>query len=273
MAATRKSTLSMKERLEILQDLEMLKPIAIIAAKYHVHHSTISRIKKNAAIITEFAEKQGYNRKRMRKPFYMELEDRLFTWFQEKKTNGDFITDALIVEKAAEIKEAIPSCSRFKVSKGWLENFKKRNKICLKAVRAEQAQERRNVPIEEEIILKKEEYMVEDSDDSEGSKEYEEISYQENEDENIMKQMEMINPGNQEEQQNNIEQKEIIHQENQVGNAIQGAIINQGDQDENATRELEYLFERLVCHSATAPRYIQVMVEGVKLFFLTNRND
>ncbi|CAL7944866.1 unnamed protein product [Xylocopa violacea] len=178
---------------------------------------------------------------------YNELEERLFTWLIEQTTHGDSLTDALIIEKVAELKETISSCCDFKISIDWLKDFKKRYGIHLKRVRTDQddpatkflsicEEERKDyVYIKEEKV--QEEYEAEKHDDH----------------------------------KNNIEQEKIINQDENA--AEEGRIVNQEDQDENAINEIEYIFERLTYYSTRAPRHIYLMVEGLKLFFLNNTNQ
>ncbi|XP_029055253.2 jerky protein homolog-like [Osmia bicornis bicornis] len=130
--STRKVNLSMHQRLQVLEDLKTLS-VANVAAKHRVHPITIRTIKRNAVRIEEFASKtKGLRqRQRVRKPMYEELEHRLFTWFTERRTLGDFLTDAVLLEKAEELKQDMASSTNFKVSKSWLANFKRRHNIRL----------------------------------------------------------------------------------------------------------------------------------------------
>nr|XP_034195194.1 jerky protein homolog-like [Osmia lignaria] len=70
---------------------------------------------------------------------FEELEERLFKWFIERRTVGDYISDPLLIEKATELKEEFGAPSQFKVSKGWLAKFKRRNNIRLVRVYGEKA--------------------------------------------------------------------------------------------------------------------------------------
>ena len=132
--ATRKNlvTLSMQQRLEVLEDLKTLS-VSVVASKYSVDVSTIRRIKQNTAKVLAFADKDKVQkqRQRIKKAANEELEERLLTWFIERRTLGDFLSDALLLEKATELRDTIESCSDFKVSDGWLAGFKQRHSIRL----------------------------------------------------------------------------------------------------------------------------------------------
>ncbi|XP_054016463.1 tigger transposable element-derived protein 2-like isoform X2 [Hylaeus anthracinus] len=70
-------------------------------------------------------------RQRNKKPMNQELENHLLTWFFEKRTIGAHVTDALLLEKAVQLKEEFGASSQFKASRGWLSKFKQRNNIRL----------------------------------------------------------------------------------------------------------------------------------------------
>lgn len=132
MATKKKVSLTVQQRLEVLKDLETLS-VSTVAAKYNVHHMTIRRIKVKSASIAQFAEKNKrfIKRHRLTKPTYEELEQHLLSWYLERKSLGDIMSDAILLGKAIELKETMASSSSFKVSKGWLAKFKQRNNIRL----------------------------------------------------------------------------------------------------------------------------------------------
>lgn len=138
--ATTVVTLTMQQRLEVLKDLETL-PVSTVAVKYRVSNRTIQRIKGNASTILKFENKDRLQKKRqrLRNPVYSEIDQRLYSWFMERKKLGIHVSDALLLEKAFELKESIPSCSDFKVSDGWLSKFKNRNGIRLVRIYGGQA--------------------------------------------------------------------------------------------------------------------------------------
>nr|XP_033322222.1 jerky protein homolog-like [Megalopta genalis] len=133
--------LNMQQRLDVLKDLrETGLPYKQIANKYDVSIRTIHEIRKNATKINTFAgkSKQELKRQRIAGPLYDEVDKQLLSWFIQRKTLGVHITDALVLEKATELKENLPSCSRFKVSNGWLTKFKQRHNIHLEKGNADQ---------------------------------------------------------------------------------------------------------------------------------------
>ncbi|XP_033325562.1 jerky protein homolog-like isoform X2 [Megalopta genalis] len=128
--------LNMQQRLEVLKDLREKMPCKQIGKKYGVGVRTIQRILKDATKVNEFADKSKRELKRRRiiKPHYDEVDKELWSWYEQRRTLGDRITDALILKKAIELKKNLPSCSQFKISRGWLSKFKIRHGIRLRDV-------------------------------------------------------------------------------------------------------------------------------------------
>ncbi|XP_046145336.1 jerky protein homolog-like [Osmia bicornis bicornis] len=129
-----------KDRLKVLEDLKHFS-ISLVAKKYNVNRSTIWRIKYNAPKVMEFVDKGKIQRKRRRvKPsLYDALEQSLLAWFIERRTVGDFISNDVIMQKARELKDSMGLPLDFKVSRGWLDGFKKRHNIALVKVYGESA--------------------------------------------------------------------------------------------------------------------------------------
>ena len=135
MASVKRVTLSVEERLMVLDDLKTFS-VSTVAKKYKVHTSTIWRIKNNAPKVMEFIDKgkMQQKRRRIRPSLYDAMEQNLLAWFIERRTLGDFISNAVLVQKARELKDSMELPSDFKVSKGWLDGFKKRHNVCLEKV-------------------------------------------------------------------------------------------------------------------------------------------
>ncbi|XP_015431885.1 PREDICTED: jerky protein homolog-like [Dufourea novaeangliae] len=91
----------------------------------------VDLVRRNAASMSEFAEKNEEQKKRRRftKRMYEELDRRMLTWIAERRAHGDTLSDATILEKAAEIKKNTASYSDYKLTKYWLMKFKKRNDV------------------------------------------------------------------------------------------------------------------------------------------------
>ncbi|XP_046142498.1 jerky protein homolog-like [Osmia bicornis bicornis] len=140
MAPRKKVTLSLEERLRVLEDLKTFS-IPLVAKKYQVNRTTIWRIKNSAPKVMDFVDKGKIQRKRrrIRASLYDTLEQNLLAWFIERRTLGDFITNAVMIDKATELKNSMGLPFDFKVSRGWFDGFKKRHNIRLVKVYGESA--------------------------------------------------------------------------------------------------------------------------------------
>lgn len=218
MSARKKHiVLTVQQRLDVLKDLDGMS-IAAIARKYSVNRKTIHRIINNAPRMHMIANKSKREKKRQRivEPISNELDERLLMWYIEKTKLGEKITDALMLAKATQIKQELPSFSRFKASLGWLTKFKARHNIRLLRLDHEESS------VQEEAAEKEDQKVTEEVTPPEELKE-------------------------------NIKQEKMI-------------FVNCNG--EKVTTELMNIFERLTFHSASAPTYIQLLVKGLKIFFL-----
>nr|XP_031843598.1 jerky protein homolog-like [Nomia melanderi]XP_031843599.1 jerky protein homolog-like [Nomia melanderi] len=123
------TTLTIEQKVEILQKLECGASTSTLASEYNIHPSTVRKIRRRG-----FPSCQGIDmrkRKRIRKPVYDALDTKLYLWFLETKTLGIPITDLLLQEKALQISQEIGGSSTFKASHGWLWKFKNRHNIRL----------------------------------------------------------------------------------------------------------------------------------------------
>lgn len=117
----------MDERLKVLDELRTFNA-STVARKYNVHPTTISRIKHSAPKVMEFIDKgkAQQSRRRIRPSTFDPLEQNLLAWLIERKLVGDNITNGVLLRKATELRDSMELLSNFKVSRGWLDGFKKR---------------------------------------------------------------------------------------------------------------------------------------------------
>ena len=98
----KREPLSIENRLEILRDLESGLSEKTVAAKHNVTRNRIRRARNCAANIHKFVQygnemKKG---KRIRGSMYEEIENRLYTWFSERKRHGAPIIEYVIDEES-----------------------------------------------------------------------------------------------------------------------------------------------------------------------------
>ncbi|XP_066590615.1 jerky protein homolog-like [Prorops nasuta] len=128
-----KTICTMQQRLEILKKLEQNISVAQLAEEHKVSTRTIRNIRTKEKEIRQHMEIQSSNPnlRRHRQPMLHQMEERLSTWFLERRAMGDRVSDLLLQEKAKEINEEIGGPSSFNASKGWVWRFKNRQNIRL----------------------------------------------------------------------------------------------------------------------------------------------
>ena len=150
---TKRTSISIKQKLDILQQLANKIPVTAIARNYHIHETTVRRIRKNTTRITRAAAR-GFGilkQKKIRIAPYRYLEDRLYAWFEERRKLGDPLSDMILRRKALELKKEFGGESTFKASVGWTTKFKNRYGIRLADVYGEKG--RANVEAAERFAL------------------------------------------------------------------------------------------------------------------------
>lgn len=129
----RRTMLSIEQKAEICYKLDSGVSVGSIADEYHIHPTTVRGIRRNGMKVRELAN-QGLRmlkRKRLRKPEFEDLEDRLHMWILERRKLGEPLSDSLLHKKALEINQEFGGPSSFKASVGWLVKFKHRRDISL----------------------------------------------------------------------------------------------------------------------------------------------
>ncbi|XP_015429399.1 PREDICTED: jerky protein homolog-like [Dufourea novaeangliae] len=130
MSGSKRHKLTVKQRLEILKHLEDGATAKQVSSFYNVHVGTIRKVKYDARQLHRYTEQaRSSNKKRMRRPINKELEGRLYTWFLEKRTMDDPISNRLLREEATNINKELGGPITFRASENWLTCFKIRYKI------------------------------------------------------------------------------------------------------------------------------------------------
>lgn len=132
--------LTLKSKIDILNQLnDGVKPIRI-ASEYGIALSTISRLKKSKTSLEEamYMYRNNSERRSMRGTYHPKMENALHKWYIEQSQNGVPITGSILRLKARELNQAIrENALEFRASPGWMEKFKKRYGIRLKSSRSE----------------------------------------------------------------------------------------------------------------------------------------
>lgn len=134
----RKTTVTLKQKAEILSKLAKGFTPGRLAQDYGIANSTITYIKQHKTEIMDLVSNyfQVMNKKTLHKSEYPVMENKLYEWFLEHQNRSCLVNESLLKAKAKEIFEKTrPNVDAiFNASDGWLDKFKKRRGIKLLAV-------------------------------------------------------------------------------------------------------------------------------------------
>ena len=133
-------TLSIEQKLTILKKVAGGASLTTIAKEYDIGKSTVSDIKKNEEKLKKFAagmesfSVDSKSRKIMRLANDDELDQALYLWFVQKRSQNIPVSGPLLTEKALQLhallhESNMESVTEFKASKGWLWRFCNRHAI------------------------------------------------------------------------------------------------------------------------------------------------
>jgi len=125
-------------KLKVIQHAEKFS-ISSAARNYNLDRRMVSRwLKNRSQFEVQMTEKRGKEKKRLpgggRKPFSEELEKQILEWVLERRTKGLRVSRILIIKKALIFFKEMDNIddSEFNASKGWCDNFMRRNGLSLR---------------------------------------------------------------------------------------------------------------------------------------------
>lgn len=131
----KRNVLTIEKKLEIIKELNKGVSAVTLSGQFQVPRTTINDIKKNADHIQKFASQmethdgQPKQRKTMKKAANEALDEALYLWFVQKRSEGIPLSGPLVAEKALFFNSKLNGDQNFRASVGWLSNFKKRHGI------------------------------------------------------------------------------------------------------------------------------------------------
>lgn len=126
--------LSMKDKFEINKRLEKGESATKLSIEYQVGKSTITDIKKQKTSICNFISQLdssdgSTSRKTMKLASNMNLDNAVYKWFAQKRSQGEPISGPILCEKAVQFNKKLRGQSNFQASRGWLKRFRSRHGI------------------------------------------------------------------------------------------------------------------------------------------------
>ena len=139
----KRKVLTIEEKLEVCRRLKCGATVTRLSNELGVGKSMICDISRNADKLATFAAKMdstegSLKRKTMKLATNVMLDEALYIWFAQKRSQGIPILGPILMAKALELNEKIcPGDQTFKASTGWLKNFQSRHGIRQLAIQGE----------------------------------------------------------------------------------------------------------------------------------------
>ncbi|XP_062055045.1 tigger transposable element-derived protein 4 [Lepus europaeus] len=145
----KKKSLSIEEKIDIINAVESGKKKAEIAAEYGIKKNSLSSIMKNKDKVLEAFESLRFDpkRKRLRTAFYTDLEEALMRWYRIAQCLNVPVNGPMLRLKANDFAQKLGH-NDFKCSNGWLDRFKSRYGLVFRAQPAEAT----GVPVDPSIV-------------------------------------------------------------------------------------------------------------------------
>ncbi|XP_056658750.1 tigger transposable element-derived protein 4 [Monodelphis domestica] len=136
----KKKSVSIEEKIDIINAVESGKKKAEIAAKYGIKKNSLSSIMKNKDKVLEAFESLRFDpkRKRLRTAFYTDLEEALMRWYRIAQCLNVPVNGPMLRLKANDFAQKLGH-SDFKCSNGWLDRFKSRYGLVFRSQHVETA--------------------------------------------------------------------------------------------------------------------------------------
>uniref|UniRef100_A0A452FPK3 Tigger transposable element derived 4 n=1 Tax=Capra hircus TaxID=9925 RepID=A0A452FPK3_CAPHI len=130
----KKKSLSIEEKIDIINAVESGKKKAEIAAEYGIKKNSLSSIMKNKDKVLEAFESLRFDpkRKRLRTAFYTDLEEALMRWYRIAQCLNVPVNGPMLRLKANDFAQKLGH-NDFKCSNGWLDRFKSRYGLVFRA--------------------------------------------------------------------------------------------------------------------------------------------
>jgi len=132
MSKRSNKSLTLAQRVDVLERLGNEESQASIASAFGVNQSQISRIRKDKdKIIDDWQRNINPDRKRRRLGKCEDVEEALLRWFsgdRQELSHQLPVSSKMLMQKADQLADGL-GVADFKATNGWLERWKKRNSI------------------------------------------------------------------------------------------------------------------------------------------------
>ncbi|KAH8010147.1 hypothetical protein HPB51_025418 [Rhipicephalus microplus] len=138
--ATKRKQISLKDKLDIIEQVEKGKKQVDVAVAYGLSKQTVSTIinTKEAVLAKKVSGDLQPKRFRLREASYPDVEEALLMWLRDARSRN-IPVNGLLLRKRAEQLAVVLNQEQFQCSEGWLSRFKSRHAIAFKCLSGESA--------------------------------------------------------------------------------------------------------------------------------------
>lgn len=130
MAYKKRKSISIKQKIGIIHEIERTGNQALIVKRLGLSSSTISRIWKDRENIQMAFSKRSEKTKKLKSSMQCELEEKLLLWMKEvRATEVVPITTKMLFQKAINLSKELKIENGFECTESWIQRFKKRYSI------------------------------------------------------------------------------------------------------------------------------------------------
>ncbi|GBN60586.1 Jerky -like [Araneus ventricosus] len=124
----------MCKNLETIKGINNGESLKKIALEFEVCETTVGDWRRNKAQIEAFCSKMDSSktfeeRSTLKKAKTEKLDEAVYLWFEQQRTQGIPISGNILKEKALLLRQKLNENESFSASQGWLDKFKKRHGI------------------------------------------------------------------------------------------------------------------------------------------------
>ncbi|KAH8042288.1 hypothetical protein HPB51_021372 [Rhipicephalus microplus] len=137
---TKRKQISLKDKLDIIEQVEKGKKQVDVAVAYGLSKQTVSTIinAKEAVLAKKVSGDLQPKRFRLREASYPDVEEALLMWLRDARSRN-IPVNGLLLRKRAEQLAVVLNQEQFQCSEGWLSRFKSRHAIAFKCLSGESA--------------------------------------------------------------------------------------------------------------------------------------
>lgn len=128
MASIKRKTLSIREKVEIIRELENGVKNSVICNKFSLASSTVSTLWKNRKTTLAAFENNLSDAKKLKKCVKDDIDKALIVWFKNQRSAGLPINGPILKAQAEKFAKQL-GYKDFTCNNGWIDRFKNRNNI------------------------------------------------------------------------------------------------------------------------------------------------